>query len=45
MIDAIAILSTHALLLVIFWRLTRRDDLDDETAPGTRPAGFGVRRD
>lgn len=43
MIDAIAILVSHGLLLAAFWRLRSRDDLDDETAPAERPAGFGSR--
>jgi hypothetical protein len=45
MIDAIALLTTHLLLLVAFWRLRRRDDLDDEAAPGLKhaPPGFGWR--
>ena len=47
MIDAIAIMTTHTVLLIVFWRLMKRDDLDDEVAPGTEPAkrGFGTRRD
>jgi hypothetical protein len=42
MIDAIAILTTHLLMLVAFWRLRARDDLDDEGAPDARhaPPGF-----
>ncbi len=41
MIDGFAILLTHMLLLVAFWRLRGRDDLDDETAPGmVAPTGF-----
>ena len=38
MIDAIAIMTTHTVLLIVFWRLMKRDDLDDEVAPGTEPA-------
>ena len=33
MIDAFSIFLTHTLLLVAFWRLRERDDLDDEAAP------------
>jgi hypothetical protein len=42
MIDAIAIVTTHLLMLVAFWRLCERDDLDDEGAPDARhaPPGF-----
>jgi len=44
MIDAIAILVSHGLLLAAFWRLRSRDDLDDEAAQRDRPAtGFGWR--
>jgi hypothetical protein len=45
MIDAFAIALTHMLLLVAFWRLRSRDDLDDEVAPGTTPPApdFGWR--
>ncbi len=45
MIDGFAIALTHILLLVAFWRLRSRDDLDDELAPGLKhaPPGFGWR--
>ncbi len=45
MIDAFAIALTHVLLLVAFWRLRSRDDLDDEIAPGLNqaPPGYGWR--
>ncbi len=45
MIDAIAIGVTHVLLLVAFWRLRSRDDLDNEDAPDLRHAspGFAAR--
>lgn len=46
MIDAIAILVTHILLLATFWLLQSRDDLDDESAEAdaaqSKP-GFGWR--
>jgi hypothetical protein len=44
LLDAIAISVSHGLLLVAFWRLLRRDDLDDEAAPEQRhrAAGFGA---
>jgi hypothetical protein len=47
MIDMLAIAITHVLLLVAFWRLRDRDDLDDERAPGQvhRGSGFAVQRD
>lgn len=43
MIDGFAILLTHMLLLVAYWILRDRDDLDDEAPPPERhrPAGFG----
>lgn len=37
MIDGFAILLTHMLLLIAFWRLRGRDDLDDEPTPGAPP--------
>lgn len=45
MVDAIAILLTHSLILVAFWRLRLRDDLDGEEAPEMRhkPQPFGWR--
>ncbi len=33
MIDAFSLLASHGLLLLAFWRLMRRDDLDAEKAP------------
>ena len=43
MIDGLAIFITHVLLLAAFWRLTQRDDLDDEAPPEMvhRPPTFG----
>ena len=45
MIDAIAIITTHVLLLTAFWRLRARDDLDYEAPPNEhhRAPGFGWR--
>ncbi|MEK6542130.1 MAG: hypothetical protein AABZ45_08435 [Pseudomonadota bacterium] len=45
MIDGFAIVLTHTLLLIAFWLLRERDDLDDEAPPAEhhRPAGFGWR--
>ena len=50
MVDGFAIFVTHVLLLIAFWRLHRRDDLDREAAParapvppGFGPPGFGPR--
>ena len=46
MIDAIAILVTHTLLLAAFWLLQERDDLDDEAAENGAAdgkSGFGWR--
>ena len=33
MIDTFSILLSHGLLLLAFWRLLGRPDLDDESAP------------
>jgi hypothetical protein len=46
MIDNFSILLSHGLLLLAFWLLTRRDDLDHEPPPepDTEPQGFGVKR-
>ncbi|MEQ1725118.1 MAG: hypothetical protein ABL882_04225 [Sphingopyxis sp.] len=43
MIDGFAIVLTHGLLLVAFWLLRERNDLDDEAPPQERhrAAGFG----
>ncbi|MEQ1509560.1 MAG: hypothetical protein ABL909_04060 [Sphingopyxis sp.] len=45
MIDGFAIILTHTLLLVAFWLLRERDDLDHEApaAERHRSAGFGWR--
>lgn len=47
MIDSFAIFLSHALLLLAFWRLRSRDDLDDEAEPGMahRAPGFARRTD
>lgn len=44
MIDGIAILTTHILLIVAFYLVGARDDMDDEAPPGERHrgAGFGI---
>lgn len=44
MIDGFAIVLTHTLLLIAFWLLRERDDLDDEAPPAEhhRAAGFGA---
>lgn len=46
MVDAIAIGVSHGLLLIAFWRLMRRDDLDAEAPPEPRhhDSGFLARR-
>lgn len=43
LVDWIALLVSHSLMALAFWRLMWRDDLDDEKAPEQRhrPAGFG----
>ncbi len=35
MIDSFSILLSHGLLLIVFWRLLSRPDLDDESAVST----------
>lgn len=44
MIDNFSIVLSHGLLLLAFWLLTRRDDLDREPPPepDTEPQGFGA---
>lgn len=44
MIDNFSILLSHALILLMFWRLLKRDDLDQEPppVPDETPAGFGA---
>ncbi len=39
MIDHFSILLSHGLLLLAFWRLLRRPELDDEPAPAPSPGG------
>jgi hypothetical protein len=43
-VDWIALLVSHSLIALSFWRLMGRDDLDDEAAPAKRhrPPGFGA---
>ncbi len=43
MIDNFSILLSHALIALMFWLLTQRDDLDNEAppAPDAEPEGFG----
>ena len=46
MIDNFSIVLSHGLLLLAFWLLTRRDDLDREPPPepDAEPQGFGAAR-
>jgi hypothetical protein len=46
MIDNFSILLSHALLLIAFWYLTLRDDLDHEDPPvaDKEPDGFQIKR-
>jgi hypothetical protein len=46
MIDNFSILLSHALLLIAFWYLTLRDDLDreDPPIPDKEPEGFQIKR-
>ena len=45
MVDWIALLVSHGLIALMFWRLLWRAELDEEKAPGRRhrPTGFGAR--
>lgn len=47
MIDGFAIFLTHTLLLIAFWRLVGRDDLDTEPPPDHqhRPPSVGWQGD
>ena len=47
MIDMFSLLLSHSLLLLAFWRLRSRDDLDDEAEPGMahRARGFARQSD
>lgn len=44
MIDNLSILLSHGLLLLTFWLLSRREDLDVEAPPerDPEPQGFGI---
>jgi hypothetical protein len=46
MVDNFSILLSHALLLIAFWYLTMRDDLNEEapTAPDPEPEGFAKQK-
>jgi hypothetical protein len=44
MIDNFSILLSHALLLIAFWYLTLRDDLDVEAPPTPDPEPKGFTR-
>jgi hypothetical protein len=46
MIDNFSILLSHGLLLLAFWLLSRREDLDREAAPlpDPEPEGFANQR-
>ncbi|WP_397593260.1 hypothetical protein [Sphingorhabdus sp.] len=46
MIDNLSILLSHSLILLAFWLLSRREDLDVEPPPerDPEPQGFGVVR-
>lgn len=46
MIDNFSIVLSHGLLLLAFWLLTRRDDLDREPPPqpDAEPQGFAASR-
>jgi hypothetical protein len=46
MIDNFSILLSHGLLLLAFWLLSQRDDLDNEPPPerDPEPQGFGKGR-
>lgn len=46
MIDNLSILLSHSLILLAFWLLSRREDLDVEPPPerDPEPQGFGIAR-
>ncbi len=46
MIDNFSIALTHGLLLLAFWRLVHRPDLDREDPPerDKEPMGFGAKK-
>jgi hypothetical protein len=46
MIDNFSILLSHGLILLAFWYLSQRDDLDTEPPPepDAEPQGFGTAR-
>ena len=44
MIDNFALALTHGLILLAAWRLVRRPDLDDESAPPPAPPPKAERR-
>ncbi|MGL5837728.1 MAG: hypothetical protein ACRCY3_04430 [Sphingorhabdus sp.] len=46
MIDNFSILLSHSLILLAFWYLSRREDLDREPPPvrDAEPEGFGIKR-
>lgn len=47
MIDMFSLALSHSLLLLAFWRLRSRDDLDEEAEPGMahRSSGFARQND
>ena len=40
MVDNFSLLLSHVLIVLTFWLLTRRDDLDNEPPPPTRVTSF-----
>jgi hypothetical protein len=46
MIDNFSILLSHGLILLAFWLLSQREDLDKEPPPerDKEPQGFGAQR-
>jgi hypothetical protein len=46
MIDNLSILLSHSLILLAFWLLSRREDLNVEPPPerDPEPQGFGISR-
>lgn len=46
MVDNFSLLLSHALILLAFWLLTFRDDLDSEAPPepDKEPEGFAAQR-
>lgn len=45
MIDTFSLALSHGLILLVFWRLLSRPDLDDDAAPSAPPRKTAKRAD